>query len=63
MVEWPRGDGTVQGEGPKGRSLTLAIVTESQPMPVEVDRPGVLIPRPYSGDPVAIYFVVSYQMR
>ncbi len=63
VMELPQGGGTAQAEGRKSGSLTLAIVTEANPMPVEVDRPGVIIPRPYSGDPVAIYFVVSYQVR
>lgn len=64
IVELPRGGSNIQGDVPRGgNSLTLAIVTETDPLPAEVLRPGVVIPRPYSGDPIGIYTVVSYQIR
>ena len=61
-AESPQGGG-VQGGGSKHESLTLAIVTEEYPLPPELDRPGVVTPRPYSGDPIAIYTIVSYQTQ
>ena len=61
VVETPRGGGIAQVYRLRGHdSLTLAIVTDMYPLPVELDRPGIVTPRPYSGDPIAIYTVVSY---
>lgn len=57
--------GQTEGGAPavsSGRSLTLAVVTEAHPMPVDVSRPGIPPAPPFQMDPAGIVYLVSYQL-